>query len=259
MAAATASLTGASRLLAGNMKQSNKMDKRNKYLDYLRGPVGETWRQALERFALFCKNLRDFEDEGETHKAGFDKYYKDGTLFEKPEGALDSDLAEAGKKFGLTISGELADLLKNPFNIYDVSIEYGRFGERRVLAINRVFVLSGQIFSCIFPFCKAIDWNFGSRFADSELNEQQRKHLNDNYSGFGCWQVDDGAITYLLADRNGKYGYFKYEDGDFPENLKNLEPLLKSAALNMTLDELMVLMIDQSMRHLLDRNEIPDK
>jgi len=226
----------------------------NDYLLYLKGPNSETWQQALERLALFCRNLHAFEVEGEIYEAFFDEYYEDGTLFEKHEPVPDSDLVEAESKLNFSMPVELRELFKSRFVIYDVSIELGRWGERQILGINKKW---WENTSCLQPLCEAIAWIFGPYFAESELTEMEVKHLNETYFAFGNWSDDDHSSTYLLVDRHGGFGHFDFHTEDYPGNLERLTPLLNGKKLSKTLDEVLVWVIDRAMNYLLYRNEIP--
>lgn len=225
----------------------------NDYLYYLQGPNGETWQQALERFALFCKHLHAFHADGEVYEAFFDEYYEDGTLFEKQEAIQDSVLAETEARFDFSIPAELRTLFQNRFVIYNTVIDFGRWGEREVLEINKAW----ESTSCLRPLCEAIAWNFGPYFSDSELTSQQAQYLNDNYFGFGRWSDDDHSSTYLLVDRHGQFGHYEFHTENSPLNLERLTPLLNGNKLGKTLDQLLVWTINESMKYLLSRNEIP--
>jgi len=226
----------------------------NAYLRYLHGAHGETWAHALERFASFCTNLREFTIDGDTYEAFFDEYYHEGALFERLGAVEDSALEEAEARFHFTMSSEFKKLFRNRFAIYDVSIEFGRWGERRLLEINGVYKLT----TCLHPFCDAIAWNFGSYFADSELTEHQIKQLNETYFGFGRYSNDDHHSIHLLVDRHGGFGCYEFHTEDYPGSLQRLAPLLSGERLTMSLDEVLIWAIDESMKSLLERNEIPD-
>lgn len=89
------------------------------------------------------------------------------------------------------------------------------------------------------------------------MTEEQIAHLSANYFCFGRWSDDDHYCTYLLVDRHGNYGRFRFHTEDYPGTLQRLEPLLNGQPLDMTLDALMVWAINNSMEYLLERNDLP--
>ncbi|CAG7856422.1 hypothetical protein MCAMS1_00893 [biofilm metagenome] len=226
----------------------------NNFLQYLSGSSGETWQQALGRFALFCKNLHEIEVDGKVYEAFLDEYYEDGTLFEKLDATQDSDLAAAEASFNFSMPDELKKLFQDRFAIYDTSIKFGRWGERTLLIINKAW---WENTFCLRPFCEAIAWNFGPYFADSELSGSQIRLLNQGYFCFGDWSDDDHSRSYLLVDRHGQYGHYDFHTEDYPGSLERPTPLLNGNKFNKTLDQVLVWAIDKSISYLLDRNEIP--
>lgn len=227
----------------------------NSYGNYLRGDTEETWPQALERFTSFCLSLHAFYEDGETYEVYFDEYFRDGTLFEWLEPVPDSDLLNAETQHGLAMPDELKALYAKRFAIYDVLAERGRWGDRRVLEIYGRSPSTSYL--CLHAFCAAIAWNFGEYFAKEELSQEQIAHLNANYFCFGRWSDDDHSGTYLLVDRHGNFGRFNFHTEDYPGNLRRLEPLLHGQPLDMRLDALLAWAINNSMEHLLHRNQLP--
>jgi len=227
----------------------------NKYVDYLRGNAGETWRQAIDRFASFCLNLHEFVEHEETYEVLFDQYFQDGTLFEWLEPVADLDLQNAEAHYSFVIPKELKELFKRRFAIFDVTIERGRYGGRRVLEIYGPSSVAS--YSCLHAFCSAIAWNFGDYFAKGELSAEEIAHLDANYLCFGRYSGDDHAGTYLLLDRHGNFGRYEFHTEDYPGSVRRLEPLLNGNRLTMTLDEVLVWGINNSIEYLLYRNEVP--
>jgi hypothetical protein len=238
-----------------NETQSNEVNMKNQYLNYLRGDTKETRHQALERFELFCLSLHEYVVDGETYEAYFDEYFRDGTLIERsvPQELL--DLSGAESRLNFVVPDELRDLFKNRFAIYDTTIDRGRYGNRRVMEIYGPS--SVEQYSHLHAFCSCIAWNFGEYFCREQLSPEQMLHLNSRYFCFGRWSNDDHESTYLLVDRDGGFGSFHFHTEDYPGSLTRLEPLLEGAPLTMHLDELIVKHIDMSIEHLLNRNDIP--
>jgi hypothetical protein len=227
----------------------------NKYVEYLRGGPNETWPQAVDRFASFSSSLHEFVADGETHEAFFDEYFQDGTLFEQFEPVTDVDLQGAEAKHAFVMPAELKELYRRRFAIYDVTIERGRWGGRRVLEIYGPSPSTS--YACLHAFCPAIAWNFGGYFARQELTDAQVAHLDANYFCFGRWSDDDHEGTYLLVDRHGNFGRYDFHTEDYPRSVQRLEPLLNGSPLTMTLDEVLVWGIDSAMDYLLYRNDVP--
>ena len=227
----------------------------NKYVHHLQGSAGETWTQAVDRFASFCLNLHEFVEHGETYEVFFDEYFQDGTLFEWLEPVADADLSNAETTHALALPPNLKELYRKRFAIYDVHVRHGRWGDRRVLDIYGSSTLTS--YTCLHAFCPAIAWNFGPYFANAELTAEQIAHLDATYFCFGRWSNDDHEGTYLLVDRHGNFGRYHFHTEDYVASLKRLEPLLDGNRLTMSLDEVLVWSIDKSMEHLLYRNDVP--
>lgn len=228
----------------------------NSYGEHLRGGADETWPDALNRFESFCLSLHAFYDEeGETYELYFDEYFQDGTLFEWSGAVSDEDLLSAETQHAFAMPEELKALFRKRFAIYDVIADRGRWGDRRILEIYGRSTSTS--YPCLHAFCPAIAWNFGEYFAREELTEEQIAHLSANYFCFGRWSDDDHYCTYLLVDRHGNYGRFRFHTEDYPGTLQRLEPLLNGQPFDMTLDALMVWAINNSMEYLLERNDLP--
>lgn len=228
----------------------------NQYVEYLRGSAGETWPQAMDRFASFCLNLHEFVEDGKTYEVFFDEYFQDGTLLEWFEPVTDLDLQSAETKHAFVMPLELKALYKKRFAIYDVTIDGGRRGDRRVLEIYGQS--SSTSYACLHAFGPAIAWNFGEYFARQELTAEQVAHLDANYFCFGRWSDDDHEGTYLLVDRHGNFGRYDFHTEDYPGSVQRLGPLLSGSRLTMTLDEVLVWGIDSAMDYLLYRNDVPN-
>ncbi|WKB52976.1 hypothetical protein [Eleftheria terrae] len=225
----------------------------NEYLQHLQGPAGETWQQAVDRFAAFCLSLHEFVEDGEAYEVLFDEYYRDGSLFEWQEPVSEPDLLAMEAKLGWTLPDALKGVFRKRFAIYDVSTRFGRWGDRRVLEFNR----SSEYGDCLHPLSKAIAWNFGPYFTDEELSPQQVAHLDANYFGFGRWSDDDHRSTYLLVDRQGGFGRYDFHTEDYVGSVERLGPLLEGRPLTLGLDELLTSAITDAMVHLLKRNDVP--
>lgn len=227
----------------------------NTYLDHLQGPAGETWQQALDRFASFCLSLHAFTEHGETYEVLFDEFYRDGTLFEWSDPVTEADLRNAETRNGVVIPPTLKALYQKRFIIYDVHTEFGRWGERRVLEVYAPS--SSTSYTCLHALCRALAWNFGKYFAKEALSAEQIAHLDATYFCFGRWSDDDHKGRYLLVDRQGGFGRYDFHCEDQPGSLQGLEPLLRGSPLTMTLDDVMAEAIDNAMAYLLRRNDVP--
>lgn len=223
------------------------------YLRYLQGHPGETWQQALDRLAKLCANLHEFVDAGEVYEVFFDDYYRDGALLEWHKPVPEPALERVQVKHGLTMPLELKELFRHSFAIYRIDADLGRQGDRRLLDINAASGAS----ECLHPFCQAIEWHFGRWFVEEELSPEQVRQLDSRYFGFGRWTNDDRQSSYLLLDRHGGFGIYEFNTGDYPANMQRLGSLLAGERLRMSLDDVLVWAINQSIMDLLTRNDVP--
>jgi hypothetical protein len=227
----------------------------NAYLSHLTGPSGETWQQAMDRFAALCLSLHAYEEDGEIQEVFFDEFFRDGTLFEWLDPVSDEVLNHTEKTLKRSIPPSLKTLFKKRFVIFNVYVRFGRYGERRVLEIYGPSKMTSH--SCLHPLCSGIAWNFGPHFAQSNLTDEQQDRLNEQYACFGRWSDNDAVCTYLLVDQQGRFGRLLFDSNDDAGNMNRLQPLLAGQTPPLTLDELMVDVINRSMVYLLQRNDIP--
>ena len=227
----------------------------NEYLNFLKGPQNETFEHALNRFAAFCRSLHSFEYEGEVYEALFDAFYESGEIFER-QSVAEEHISKIEDQYEVQLPLRLRSVIAKPFQIYSVRNIDGRWGDRTILDINKRSEHFPWILA-LHPFSSAISWNFGDDFLKAEISDEQSKKLDRQYFGFGRWSDDDHVSTYLMFDRNGKFGRFKFDSEDSIATMQALTPFLNGEGLTEDLDELMVWAIDKAMMALLDVNEIP--
>ena len=177
-------------------------------------PAAESFEETLARYREALElAVKTDPDYAEYFAITFHEPLSDGQL-RKLETSLGFPIPNALKTMAL----------RNP-------IEVGSFSELVVLTEwkNRDDV-PGLI--------NYIDYAWGGRPEFEEYyQEKHRDYLNKNYFVFGMRYHDDNVHEYLYFDREGMFGSIVFDQDEFSQVQKQLNPLLKKSTANETLDQ----------------------
>lgn len=216
------------------------------------GSAGDTWAQTLNRLERFYRcNVDEYvdEDSGETYILNFSEKYAWEEVFQVHAPMSMQELAAYESRYGMPVPSDLRRLLAEQGG-------FTLFPEERTIYFS-FFSSTDPLFPNIKTLPDALCYYGARHFLEEEFNDHEREMLAQRYCCFADCTLSDSDHTFLIFDRQGRYGVNTFISEDYPFSRQNLEPLLNGQMPFYTLDELIRRSVNWAIYRALDNHEVP--
>lgn len=224
----------------------------------VRSPGNETWQEARARLlrVMGTDLLVLFGEKKRVHKAIYNplRDNEGQPLITPPHLETPERLAQYEQAGGMTIPQPLRQLMADN-GTFSLCIP-GRFTTTDLL---HLFHSNDPLFDNILPFTKGIAFlRGGTDPLVADISDEERTALNSSIFIFGVYYMDDDEQHFLFFHKDGWFGVFPSNQGDFPAAYQVLRQILAGEMAHRTLDEVLVPYLDLSLYHILSAEDVLD-